>query len=208
MVASILEKQAVQVYSLAEYLELEEKAAYRSEFRNGKIIKMLGGTFAHTRLISNIFKLLGKLEGDTFETLSSDQTIFIPAYNQAVYSDTLVITDEPEFYEGNNHVIINPTLVIEVLSKSTERYDRSEKFRKYQTLNTFQEYVLIDQKRPIVDVLYKEAERDWRMKTYVGLEESIYLKSIDVTLKMADIYKKVGDLKDPQAVLEFEDDEI
>lgn len=207
MVAEILEKKVVQSYSLEEYLELEEKTAYKSEFRNGKIVKMAGGTFAHTRLISNIFKLLGRLEGDTFETLSSDQTIFIPAYNQAVYSDTLVIKGEPEFYEGNNHVLINPTLIIEVLSNSTERYDRSGKFRKYQSLASFQEYVLIDQYMPIVDVLYKEGERDWRMKTYVGLEEEVYFKSIDVTLKMSDIYKKVENLRDPQAVLEFDGDE-
>ncbi|MFK7946639.1 MAG: Uma2 family endonuclease [Saprospiraceae bacterium] len=207
MVAEILAKKIVQSYSLEEYLELEEKAAYKSEFRNGKIVKITEGTFAHTRLISNIFKLLGRLEDDTFETLSSDQTIFIPAYNQAVYSDTLVIKGEPEFYEGNNHVIINPTLIVEVLSNSTERYDRSRKFRKYQSLTSFQEYILIDQHMPIVDVLYKEGERDWRMRTYVGLEEAIHFKSIDVTLKMADIYKKVEDLRDPQTVLEFDGEE-
>lgn len=207
MIADILEKKEVRLYSLEEYFELEEKAAFKSEFRNGKIIKMPGGTFEHAQLSSNVVKILGKLEEDNFEALNSDQKIFIANYGSIVYADALVLVGKPKFHEGNRQLLTNPTVVIEVLSDSTERYDRSGKFRKYQTLSSFQEYVLIDQKKPIVDVLHKEGERDWRMKTYIGLEEVIYLKSIDITLKMSDIYKNVENLKDPQAVLKFEFDD-
>jgi Uma2 family endonuclease len=204
MVAEILERPKQRLYSIEEYFELEEKAVYKSEFRNGKIIKMPGETFSHTRLISNVFKLLGKLEDDNFETLSSDQKIYIPEYEQSVYPDTLVIIGEPEMFKGGNQAILNPTLIVEVLSDSTANYDRSGKFRKYQSLPSFMEYVLIDQEMPVIDVLYKEGERDWRMKTYVGLDDEVYFKSIDVTLKMSDIYQKIKDLKDPQTALEFE----
>jgi Uma2 family endonuclease len=208
MIADILEKKSVQQYTLEEYFELEEKAAFKSEFCNGKIVKIPGGTFEHAQLSSNVVKILGKLEADRFETLNSDQKIFITDYNRIVYADAMVLVGKPNFHEGNRQLLTNPTIVIEVLSDSTERYDRSGKFRKYQTLPSFKDYVLIDQKRPIVDVLHKEGERDWRMKTYIGLEEEIYLKSIDITLKMSDIYKNVENLKDPQSVLNFElDDE-
>jgi len=184
---------------------MEETTVFKSEFRNGKIIKMPEGTLSHNQIKITISSLLFmlSLKMKNFEPFDSDQSVFIPDYNQSVYPDVTVIVGEPEIHESGQ-AITNPTLVVEVLSNSTSNYDRSTKFRKYQSLASFQEYVLIDQEMPIIDVLYKEGERDWRMKTYIGLEEEVYFKSIDVHLKIADIYQKVKDLKDPQVSLEFE----
>jgi Uma2 family endonuclease len=206
MVAEILVESKQRLYTIEEYFELEEKADYKSEFRNGKIVKMSGGTLSHNRIKITISSLLFMLalQMRTFETFDSDQKIYLPQFNHGVYADAAVVIGEPEMYKDGNQAILNPTLVIEVLSNSTSNYDRSAKFRKYQSLDSFKEYVLIDQEMPVIDVLYKEGERDWRMKTYIGLEDEIYLKSIDVMLKMSDIYQKIKDLKDPQTALEFE----
>lgn len=206
MVAEVLEHKKQRLYTIEEYFEMEEMAAFKSEFRNGKIIPMPGGTLSHNRIKVNIVKLLGNLENDIFEILDSDQRVFLSRYKQSVYPDALAVLGEPKMHK-NGLAITNPTLVIEVLSNSTTNYDRGAKFRKYQSLESFQEYVLIDQEMPIIDVLYKEGERDWRMRTYIGLDDEVHFQSINVTLKMADIYQKIKDLKDPQAALEFNPEE-
>lgn len=206
VIAEAIKKQTAiseKRFTLDEYFKYEEQAVYKSEFHNGKIIPMAGGTIAHARIITNILKIFGLLEDDSFEVYSSELKIYIPAYNHSVYSDGLIIVGAPEMYEGGNQAILNPTLIVEVLSDSTEKYDRGEKFRKYQTLPSFQEYMLIDQKMAAVDVLQKEGERNWRMRTSIGLDDEVHLKTIDATLKMSDIYRKVKDLLDPQTVLSF-----
>ncbi|MGB1121347.1 MAG: Uma2 family endonuclease, partial [Saprospiraceae bacterium] len=195
--------------TIEEYFEMEETAAFKSEFRNGKILPMAAGTISHNRLKITISSLLFMLalQMKNFEAFDSDQKIYLPEYAHSVYADASVVVGEPKMYKDGNHAILNPTLVIEVLSNSTSNYDRSAKFRKYQTLESFQEYVLIDQEMPVIDVLTKQGERDWRMKTCIGLEDEVNFESINVTLKMADIYQKVKDLKDPQAALEFNPEE-
>jgi len=207
MAADMLEKVKKKTYTLEEYFELEEKAVYKSEFQNGKIIPMPGGTINHNRIkikISTRLSIIVEKEGLDWEVFDSDQKIFLPAINQSVYSDTCVVSGKLETYKSGNQAILNPVLIFEVASDSTSGYDRKGKFRKYNTLPSFREYVLVDQEPPVVDVLYKMEEGDWRMKTYIGLEAVIPLESIGVSLKMADIYKNVPDLKDPQSALEFD----
>jgi Uma2 family endonuclease len=207
MVADILEKKSVQRYTLEEYFELEEKAAFKSEFRNGKIVKMAGGTYEHGVIhlaISSLLFMISMQRKD-LQVFNSDQKIYLPKYNHSVFADTSALIGKREMYKGGNQALLNPMIIFEVLSNSTENYDKRGKFRKYQSIPSFQEYVLIEQEMPIIDVLTKK-EDGWLMKTYIGLEEEIYLKSIDVTLKMADIYSKVENLKDPQSVFEFDED--
>jgi Uma2 family endonuclease len=207
MMAEVLEKKVVQLYSLEEYFELEEKAAYKSEFHNGKIVKMAGGSFEHNTIKLTISALLFMLsiKRNDLIVFDSDQKIYFPKYNHSVFADVGVIRGKKEMYKGGNQAVLNPCLIIEVLLDSTERCDKGGKFHKYKSLPSFEEYVLINQYAPIIDILTR-TEDGWLMKTYIGLEEAIYFKSIDVTLKMADIYLKVEHLKDPQAVLEFDGD--
>lgn len=194
-----------RIYSSEEYFRLEEQAPFKSEFRNGKIYPMSGGTIEHNDISGNIYLLL-RLIAKTLETthriFNSDQKIFIPAYNHGVYTDTCVVKGLPSRYEGETTAITNPMIVFEVLSNSTANYDRSAKFRKYQTLASFQEYVLIDQSMPIVDVLYK-SEKGWLMNTYIGLDTKVPLETLGVELAMTDIYENVNDLKNPQVSLDF-----
>ena len=204
MIATILKKETL--YTLEKYFELEEKANYKSEFRNGKIVSrnigMAGGTLNHSKIMTNITVNLVNTVADNYDVFNSELAIYIPKYNHAVYPDVCVVEGEPEMYQNRNRAILNPILIVEVASDSTDKYDRTNKFRKYKSLPSFKEYVLVDQDTPVVDVFFKD-KLGWRMKTYVGLDEMVHLQSIGLELKMAAIYKKVKGLIDPQAILDL-----
>lgn len=203
-VGSNRNQQGQQVYSIEQYFELENKATFKSEFVDGKIIPMSGGTISHNRIEGMIFLYLALFALDkAYEVLNSNQKIFIPDFNQNVYADTCVVIGEPKMYNNGNQAILNPAIIFEVASKSTEKYDRSKKFMLYKTIPSFKEYVLVNQYMPIVEVFFKINENEWRSKSYIGLEAIVQLETIDITLKMADIYKNVNDLEDPQAYIEF-----
>lgn len=201
MVAEVL--VAEKIYTVAEYFELEEKAQYKSEFRNGKIVAMAGGTLAHSMIIGNIFGYLFATLADDFMVLNSEIAIFLPTYNHFVYADNCIVESLPKLYKNNKQAIINPKVIFEVASTSTAKYDRSSKFKKYKSLDTFEEYVLIDQEMPIVEVYFKNKDTTWQSNIYIGLEEEVHLQSVDTRLKMTDIYKKITDLQDPQILMDF-----
>ena len=197
MIVEVLEKVEERLYSIEEYFEVEEKSNTKHEFRNGKIVAMPGGTKNHTTILENVFYTLKtSVNKKNYKVNGSEQTVFIPSFNQVLYPDACV-TAKPRLFADNQRAILNPTLIVEVLSDSSWRYDRGEKFRKYETLASLQEYVLIEQDIPIVDVYFK-SDKGWHFKSYRGLEESVQLKSINCELKMADIYEEVEDLKPPQ----------
>jgi len=142
---------------------------------------------------------------DELTVFPSDQKIYIEDRNKIVYPDTCVVLGKTEIY--NNQAILNPTLIVEVASKSTEKYDRTGKFRLYQSLPSFTEYVLVNQEAAIVEVLYKMAENKWQLTSYIGLDKVVTLESLGVELKMSDIYRKAEDLKDPQSIIDFPETE-
>lgn len=210
MIAEISGKVVIQqkkrLYSLEEYYELEEKANCRSEFVNGKIIPMPGGTHNHNRInatLIGLFYIALSDRDDDYELFSGDQTIYIPKYNRVLYPDVCVSLEKAETHDNHRLGIINPTLIVEVASKSTEGYDRSGKFHLYQSLPSFKEYVLIHQDTPIAEVLLKIEENKWQMTTYTGLDKTVELETLGFSLKMSDIYKKVENLQDPQTVFDF-----
>jgi len=201
MSINVLERVEKTSYTLEEYLEREETALYKSEYQNGKLIAMAGETVPHSRIGGNAyfyFRTAIKASKKNGEAFSNDEKIYLPELKQVVYADSFVVLGDVDIHPSGNQLVTNPTLVVEVLSQSTTGYDRGEKFRKYQTLPSFQEYVLIDQNQPIVDVLYKEENLTWRLKTYIGLEETLQLKSIGLTIKMEDLYENVKNLQAPQ----------
>ena len=132
-----------------------------------------------------------------------DQNIYIPRLNENLYPDGCVVEKPIQTYQNSKRHIINPTLIIEVLSESTAAYDRGDKFRKYQTLASFQEYVIVDQTQPIVDVLFKTADNQWQLRSFIGLDATVELTSIDCQLAMRDIYQGIDNLNSPQFLLEL-----
>lgn len=199
-------KSVAKRYSIEEYFKLEEKSLHKNEFINGKIRQMAGGTLNHGRLGSAIHFLLMALffnSDEKIEVFSNDQKVYITDFNKFTYTDTFVVKGATETYKGGNQAVLNPTLIVEVASKSTERYDRSTKFRMYKSLPSFKEYMIVNQDMPIVEVFHKIDEKQWRVTSYIGLEEVVELETLGVQLKMSDIYKKAEDLKDPQLDIEF-----
>jgi len=196
---SVAKKISEQQYTFKEYLELEEKADYKSEYWDGTIVAMAGGTPNHNK-ISNSIGTAIDIELDkknkNCTVYSSDQKVFIPDFNRGVYPDCMALCGEEEMHEASNAVIINPSLIIEVLSKSTKEFDSNEKFEGYRSIPSFKEYVLVWQTIPKVQSWYKEHNGLWRISSVFGLDKSITLYSIDCEIALKDIYKRVKDLGD------------
>ncbi|NET39703.1 MAG: Uma2 family endonuclease [Cyanothece sp. SIO1E1] len=181
-----------QQYTLAEYRDLEESAIERHEYHDGIVVVMTGGTLEHCAISGNIYALLkNSLKKTRFKPFNSDLRIWVPRYRRGIYPDVMVLEGEPQFHDDRRDEVINPTLIVEVLSRSTEAYDRGNKFMYYRSIPTFSEYLLVNQYRPWVDHYIKADSRDWLMRSYEGLEASIFLKTIDLQLSSADIYDEI-----------------
>ncbi len=182
-------------HSFQSYLKREEKTIEKYEFYNGQITKMPGAKYRHNLVAANTVTALNiaidKLS-KTYLVLNSDQKIYIESENVCVYPDALVICEAPVFWNGREDIIINPLVVVEVLSRSTASHDRTIKFWWYKTLQSFKEYVIIDPNKPSVETWFKQDENTWSTKTEIDTSKEIFLKSIGVSVKVADIYKHVA----------------
>ena len=183
-------EQTQQLYTLEEYLDMEEKSAERHAFHNGKIIKMAGGTIKHNRVCRNILSILDQELGQDYEAFGSDQKIYIPKYNFYFYPDAVVVSEEP-IVTAKGYAITNPILIVEVLSPSTEEYDRGKKFIDYTSIPSFKEYVLIRQDAPEIQTFFREEHDLWRKTETEGLEQSVFFKSLNISILLSRIYKKV-----------------
>jgi Uma2 family endonuclease len=187
-----MEEAEIKAYSIQEYLEQEENALEKSEYHGGRIVGMSGGSIDHGIIGSNANIALGNAidkKNLACIPITSEVRVYIDAADSFVYPDGMIVCGEIEISEADPHAVTNPILIVEVLSKSTERYDRGDKFHKYCSLPSFQEYVLIDSKKPVVDVLYREDHSSWRMVTTIGLDKEIYLHTLDTHVSMEAIYR-------------------
>ncbi len=180
------------LYPIVEYLELEDKSQEKHEYHDGYIIDMAGGTAPHSKICNNVsFALTLGLKGKKCSSYNSDLKILAEKVNSYYYPDASVICGELEFDENRKDIVKNPTVIIEVLSKSTALFDRTEKFWNYRTIPTFKEYVLISQDKPLIEVFHKNEGNKWVLSDAYGLDESILLESIGVELKLEDVFDKV-----------------
>lgn len=181
-----------RLYTLEEYLRREELSIDKHEFYNGQIIKMANSKFYHNLIIHNITRVLGNiLLNSSYFVLGDSQKVYIEAENAAVYPDAIVICEKPEFYKGMESMLVNPLVVIEILSKSTAKYDQTDKFSLYKLLPSFKEYVLIDSRKPAVETRFQVEKGLWRFTNYTEPASSITLQSIGISILMEDIYKKI-----------------
>ncbi len=183
-----------KVFSKKEYLALEEISDIKHEFHNGKIIEMPGGTGNHSRIsIQMGFELMLELrkKDKEFIVLGSDIKILIPGENTIFYADALVVYEKMEYHTGRKDVILNPLLIVEVLSPSTEKFDRNGKFMLYKQIPSLKEYVLVNQDRPHINTFFKEKPSTWIDTVEEDLNNTIYLASIDCILSLKQIYKGV-----------------
>lgn len=174
-----------------EYLEIERKAEFKSEYVSGQMFMMAGGTPRHSEIAFNIGgELHVKLKGKPCHGFNSD--LRVRAGTLFTYPDATVVCGQPEYHDDKGDTLTNPTVVVEVLSKSTEAYDRGEKFARYKRLASLKEYVLVSQRRPLIDVYRRQEDGSWNVVTAEGLDARIALESIDCTLALADIYENVA----------------
>ena len=186
-----------QKYTFEEYLELEEKAEYRSEFWNGEIKLKKDEVPTHSKISARIGTVISNdlnRENKDCSIYSSSLKVFIPYFNSVSYPDGMVICNDEELHEKSNAVVTNPCLIIEVLSESTKEYDSNAKFEGYRSIPSFKEYVLVWQTIPKVQSWYKEDEDLWRISSVFGLDKTIQLYSIDCEIALKDIYKRVKEL--------------
>lgn len=175
-------------YTPEEYLALEEKAEYRSEYVNGYIFKMAGATEAHIQISFNTARLFSdKLRGKC-RAYQSEMKVWVEESRTYFYPDVTVVCGERRFHKGNTGIVENPILLVEVLSRSTEDYDKNDKFFTYQNIESFQEYVLISQHKPVVQRYVKQADENWVIKATIGLKSKVYFESVDVEFSLEDIY--------------------
>lgn len=179
------------LYSIQEYLEIEEKSLERYEYHHGELYMMAGGTPVHALISNNINRALGNsliAKGKPCLTYGSDLKI-ATSDDEYLYADGVVICGKLEVSAEVKNAAINPVVIVEVLSDSTESYDRGTKFHLYQNLSSFREYLLISQNKTFVEHYYNpEGIIFWQYRTYQNVEDKIELKSIDCEISMSDIY--------------------
>jgi Uma2 family endonuclease len=185
-------KFAKPYYSPEEYLRMEEHAEYKSEYIFGEIYAMVGGTGEHSSISSNVISELGVLlRGKPCRVYNSDLRIMAMEHGIYSYADALVICGEPDYVLGRRDTITNPILIVEVLSPSTENYDRGKKFEIYRSIPTLQSYLLVDQSRIYVEHHRKVANNNWLMESYTDINQYVPIPAIDVTIAIANLYDKI-----------------
>ena len=181
-----------KTYTREEYLEAEILSEERHEYINGEIRLMAGGTPNHNDIVSNLLIALKLgLRKRAFRTFVADQRLWIRGRNIYTYPDVMVLEQPIQLQENRTDTVINPCLIAEVLSKSTKDYDRSEKFRSYRTIETFTEYLLIDQYQIYVEHYIKTAANQWLLSEYTDPQVTLTLNSVDLELKIADLYENI-----------------
>lgn len=174
-----------------EYLELERKAEFKSEYFDGIIFAMAGATRTHNLIATQTSaELVFQLKGKKCEVYGSDMKVR-STRKRFHYPDVSVVCGEVKFHDKRKDVYLNPTVIIEVLSDSTAAYDKGDKFLSYQLIESLQEYVLISQDKPLVEKYVRQPDENWLYSKVEGLKANIVLSSIKCRLRLADIYAKV-----------------
>ena len=182
-----------QTYTLDEYRALEETAEFRNEYHDGRIIPMSGGTIDHNRIVRNLVRILDTaFRQKPYEVFTSDLRLWISQYRKGTYPDVMVIADKPVFNDNRTDEVLNPCLIVEVFSKSTEGYDRGDKFLYYRSIPEFREYLLVSQSEYFIEHYRKTGEGQWLLQEYRGNEAEIALESVGVSLVIKDMYEGVN----------------
>src|SRR6266446_5235671 len=177
----------------AEYLEIERGAESKSEFFDGEMFAMAGGTPQHSLIATNLAaEFNNRLKTHPCIPYNAALRIKIEGTALFTYPDLSVICGPLQFAEGTDDTVVNPTLLVEVLSDSTEAYDRGKKFEHYRQIGTLLEYLLVSQKEPRVEQFMRQADGHWLLNEAAGLEAALELPSLRISLSLAEVFAKVN----------------
>lgn len=180
-------------YTPEEYLELEEKAEYKSEYRDGEIVPMTDGTTNHNKIALNLAASLKiALRRKNYDVYIGDVRLWIPRYRQHTYPDVMVIQGQPVYTGTSTTTVMNPMLIAEILSKSTKNYDQGEKFLYYRSIAEFKEYILIDQYQYHVMHYVKTADGKWVFDEIEGESANLAFQTIDFQIVLSELYEQVN----------------
>lgn len=175
-----------------EYLARERKAEFKSEYYRGEMYAMAGARFEHTRIKDNTARHAGnQLDNGPCQVLTSDMRVKVDATGLYTYPDIIVVCDEPKFEDEMFDTLLNPRVLVEILSESTEKYDRGAKFGMYRQIQSLQEFVLIASDRPLVERFVRQPDNSWLLTEYRDLTQAFPFSTIPVRIALADIYRGV-----------------
>ncbi|MET4082721.1 Uma2 family endonuclease [Pedobacter sp. UYP30] len=178
--------------TIEEYLEMENSADAKHEYYMGEVFAMSGAKMPHNKITSNLLIAVGvKLKGKKCNPYGSDARIHIEANTLFTYPDISIICGEVIILNNDDYNVLNPTVIIEVLSKSTKNYDRGEKFKLYRAIATLKEYILIDSESIHIEIFRLNENNHWELQEYNSLNETVIIKAIDETITLSEIYDGV-----------------
>lgn len=179
-------------FSIGEYLEMENAAIEKHEYYKGEIFAMSGVKVRHNIISGNLFvSFANKLKGKKCKPFNSDQRIHIPSNTLFTYPDISIICGEINTLNNDDFNVLNPTVIIEILSPSTKNYDRGEKFKLYRDIPTLKEYLLVDSESIHVEVFRLNETNHWELEEYNSVADSIPVKAVGETILLSEIYDGV-----------------
>lgn len=190
---SAIQKSTTKKYTPDEFFDFLDSVTEKYEFEDGEIIKMTGGSGNHNVIKADLGVFLGghALRNTDCDFFDSDQAVYIPGKESYVFPDLSFVCEEARYEDEARRRLINPTLLIEVLSESTEAYDRGSKFHKYRSLDSFREYVLVDSRSYLVECFYKEDDRYWRIDSCLDPYGSVRIHTLGIDLPLSAMYRRV-----------------
>ena len=181
-----------QKFSIEEYLDMENAATEKHEYYRGEIFAMSGSKVPHNTIFKNLFgDLCARLKKKKCQPFGSDMRIHIPENTLFTYPDISIICGEVITLDNDNWNVLNPAIIIEILSPSTKNYDRGEKFKLYRDITTLKEYILVDSESIHLEIFRLNETNHWELEEYNSPEEQLYIKAIDEKILIADIYDGV-----------------
>ena len=181
-----------QKISIEDYLKMEIASIEKHEYYRGEVFAMAGAKVPHNKISKNLLgTLFGKLKGKKCQPYGSDLRIHIPANTLFTYPDISIICGDIITLNDDEYNALNPSVIIEVLSKSTKNYDRGEKFKLYRDVPTLKEYILVDSESIHVEIFRLNENNHWELEEYKDSNESIHIKVINESLPIAEIYDNV-----------------
>lgn len=190
-VTTISSTAVQQRYTPEQYLALERRAVYKSEYINGHIMAMAGASRQHNLIAGNLYREVSQqLRGRPCEAYISDMRVKVSHTGLYTYPDVVMVCGEIHFEDADNDTLLNPTAIVEVLSASTEAYDRGEKFAHYRRLESLQEYLLVAQDKVRIEHYVRQGAQ-WVLSEISDINDMVHLAAVDCAIALQDVYDKV-----------------
>lgn len=188
----VMALQPEKLVTAEKYLALERKADHKSEYYAGEIFAMAGASERHNLIVANVVaELRAGLKRRDCKVYPSDMRLKILSTGLYTYPDVVVVCNKPQFDDEHKDTLLNPTLIVEILSESTEAYDRGKKFEHYRKIESLAKYLLIPQDSPKIEYYSRQPENQWLLSEITGLQNTVKLAAIGCELVLAEVYDKV-----------------